>query len=780
MKSKLQFLVLSLLIASPLVAQNTSDLWGNAGELWDPRGRLPDFSYAGYGGGNATMPSFDNVINVASQPGVNNTDFNSDVQAIQSIINDAPENSVIYFPEGRYVIDRILQIKKNNIVLRGDGVNRTEFYLPKSATEASPPYQRPYSTGDNGQLIQFVGDSNNSNLTRVVEHSLRSDKVIIVENASQLRQWDIIEIGTDGNNPRSGELWHEYFNNQSQDWPGAEVNWVHGNSLSMFHTIEKIEGNMVTLREPLRLRLKPSWGVYVRQRNRAVSNVGIEDIELKFKLDEKKPHLQEVGYNALLFREADNFWAKNIRIVNCDNGILVHKSSFGELNNVNLTGRNGHHGFKVSGACQVLSTNVQFNIGSPYSHSFTYIHKANGNVTRNMSGDNSNGNDNTISLDFHRTSPFSNLWTDVRSKNSFKSSGDPKAGPHAGARNVYWNLQGTKGSLHWGDESDWRRRWGEYQCTLVTDININEIRTQEKEWYEDVPNVSPSDLYSAQRTFRLENTPETIFNTNAYGNRNNWNERDASRWRVKPIGTNNRYFLEVFNLQTVPNGKLAEYSIINTESNDANDIAIAAKLLGKFEDRNESDIAIVTSFKDHDNYIFGRLSTNTGNSGIFRVANGKTTKLAGSGFELTTNDYVELKLEVIGNNITFKIDDAEAAVATNVSNISGKVGVGSSKNGLIIREAQTDATLSVTNYDVTQKSINIYPNPVQDTFTITLQNLETPSIEIYNLRGQLMHTVVRQEKNTKIATKGILTSGIYIVKITDANTNNYYKKIVVQ
>src|SRR5260221_13354026 len=34
-----------------------SSLWGEAGEKWQPAGRLPDFSYAGYHAGEAPVPN---------------------------------------------------------------------------------------------------------------------------------------------------------------------------------------------------------------------------------------------------------------------------------------------------------------------------------------------------------------------------------------------------------------------------------------------------------------------------------------------------------------------------------------------------------------------------------------------------------------------------------------------------------------------------------------------------------------------------------------------------
>ena len=45
-------------------AQSYSELWGEAGEKWSPRSRLPDFSRAGYRNGERLIPDVPVVTNV--------------------------------------------------------------------------------------------------------------------------------------------------------------------------------------------------------------------------------------------------------------------------------------------------------------------------------------------------------------------------------------------------------------------------------------------------------------------------------------------------------------------------------------------------------------------------------------------------------------------------------------------------------------------------------------------------------------------------------------------
>lgn len=85
------------------------------------------------------------------------------------------------------------------------------------------------------------------------------------------------------------------------------------------------------------------------------------------------------------------------------------------------------------------------------------------------------------------------------------------------------------------------------------------------------------------------------------------------------------------------------------------------------------------------------------------------------------------------------------------------------------------AALNNDNFNF-DKSFVIYPNPVNDSFALTI---ETKSIEIYNITGQL----VKSFKNTlsdNYLTVSDLDSGVYLVKVTDNNNNQATKKFIKQ
>tara|TARA_R110002033_G_C3897451_1_gene240037 strand:+ start:19443 stop:22349 length:2907 start_codon:yes stop_codon:yes gene_type:complete len=667
--------------------KTTSLLWGENGELWDTRGRLSDFSYAGYGGGYATKPEFNNIIDVIAS-GVIPNDGLSDVVAINNIIATAPDNSIVFFPAGRYVLDDWIKINRSNIILRGagDGTVGTVFYMPRSATEINGgTAEAGYNTGGAGQIIEFKGNGSLITITEVSEMALRTDKIIEVVNASNLNQGDIIVINARGDNPTNGELWHAYFNYQSQDWPEPHVSWATGNNVFMTHTIERIEGNLVTLREPLRLDLKPSWGMKVRKLNGALKNVAIEDV--RFEFIEKAPanHLQEQGYNAVQFENCQNFWSKNLTIQHCDNGVNIRTSSYGEIEDVTMIGRRGHHGFDIAHSSNNIISNVTFNNTDFFFHGITVNHKANGNVIRNVKGT------QLVRLDFHRNVPFSTLWTDIRGIWNHNSSGDPKAGPHAGAWNVYWGLSGESTALYSGNFSDWKEHWGIYTGTIVSglDSNTPEQFTEEREWYENIPyqDLAEKDLYKLQKEYRANYTPVLEFASHEFGNRSLWKERDYSRWKVQDNSGETYYSLIEDELPAHSSGKLSEYTVTDISSSTVYEIETIVRTTEGLEASTEAEIALVTSYIDDNNYLFARISTNSEYTGIYSVKNGVTAKLVGSTLVLQKDAPVLLKLGVENNDIIFTANNGIVSQTTYEGTMPfGKVGVGSSKTGILFQE----------------------------------------------------------------------------------------------
>lgn len=746
------------------VPKQTSLLWGAEGENWDPRGRLPDFSFAGYNSGESDIPTFTNEIEVADH-GVVVNDENSDVIAIQKVIDEAPDNTTIFFPAGKYIIDVPLIIERSNIIIKGvsDTIGGTIFYMPKSATEYYGSFKDGYSTGGEGYFVSFEG-SYDGTKCKIIEDVKRGDRTITVDNISSLEADQIVCITGTGDNPQNGELWHELHNNQIVDWDCTLV-WASGNGGPMYHTIERIEGNLITLREPLKINMKAKWEMAVQQANRRLFNVGIENIKIDFPETEKNPHLEEPGYNGINFKACANFWARNINISNSDNGINVKRSTYGEIFDIILSGREGHHGISFSYSSNNIAHNINFQNTDKWVHSVTFTHKANGNVLYDVKGT------KAVSLDYHRNAPFSNLICDVRTEWNYQSSGTYCAGPHAGARNVYWNLFGEADEIRSGSEM-----WGQYQNTLVSSLSIDEILHPEQEWYENIENVTPANLYLSQLNRRLTATEEPLFVENEeIGNRSNWIERDPSRWRIEEIDGELFYSLFVNDFPSLSGGKPGEYAIYDSEISGNFNISTNVTCRDNFIDNSGADILLIADYIDDNNYIFGRISSNALESGIYRVKNGIAEEIESSGAVLPDNLAHTLSLKRAGNKTTLIFDNVEIASTNELASISnGRVGIGSSDDAVLFDDIEFNSSIvSANRINKFQGKPKVYPNPANGKVNITLVSNDQRAI-LYNANMQVVKTNIKESFDVSG-----LTSGIYYLEIR-SDKSRFIERIIVQ
>ncbi|KAL4419158.1 hypothetical protein ABPG77_009134 [Micractinium sp. CCAP 211/92] len=113
-----------------------SPLWGNAGELFNPAGRITDWSRAGYAGGSADIPEYQQLpqFNVRRFGALANG--SDDGPAFQRAIDAAaraagPGNGqAVYIPPGNYTLRSSVTIGASYVVLRGAGVGSTTLYMP--------------------------------------------------------------------------------------------------------------------------------------------------------------------------------------------------------------------------------------------------------------------------------------------------------------------------------------------------------------------------------------------------------------------------------------------------------------------------------------------------------------------------------------------------------------------------------------------------------------------------------------------------------------------------
>lgn len=482
-------------------AQQNSALWGSNGERWDSLGRLPDYSYAGYHSGEADIPDVAVATNVSDFGAIPNDD-RDDSAAIQAAI-DATDKGAVLVPPGSYRLEEPLTIRKSGVVIRGsgDGSGGTVFYVPENATErAGGNHDMRFSWGSAGFIVLFQGNSPTGS-TKIVSNAARGDHKIRLSDASDFQAGGQIVVRMQDDS-LYGSLFRHLHNNRLSGWSeGSGDSWC-GASDSWPFTIEAINGNDITLKEPLPFDIRSEWSPTV-QRGRAITETGIENLRVRFRYAAPVKHLTERGFNAIRFERVRDSWVRNVTLEDIDNGITVGKqSSKNSLVDIMVEGRRGHHATTISGGSSYnIISGIELDVDDgddEWIHAFTIDHGAQGNVVQLAESN------KTLRLDLHRDSPFENLYTEILTKSNFKSGGNKCAGPHTGARLTLWNaadlFEGLDDDLLKGIDS---------QVNVITQTDRAGTTSKDGLWVENIENVQPKNLYKAQLARRLGNNAPT-------------------------------------------------------------------------------------------------------------------------------------------------------------------------------------------------------------------------------------------------------------------------------
>jgi hypothetical protein len=282
----------------------------------------------------------------------------------------------------------------------------------------------------------------------------------------------------------SGSLELHLHNDQDG---GADCEWQQPYIFRWPVRVTAVDGNTLTLAQPLRIDIRGEWSPTIYSAP-FLSEVGVETLRIAFPDDvEYAGHLNEPGYNAITFAGGVvDGWVRDVAIVNSDNGILPDPWSKNlTLTDIELLGREGHHGFNLNNASDILTQRVH--VGADFIHAFTVDHKTNGSVFRQCTAD------HLMELDHHRDGSFENLFTDIQAETTFFHGGSSCAGPSSGARQTFWNMA----------DGMYPPYWGANQANVVGIFDGEDHLTDDQEWYETVEALWPPDLYEAQRALRL-------------------------------------------------------------------------------------------------------------------------------------------------------------------------------------------------------------------------------------------------------------------------------------
>lgn len=485
-------------------AQQTSDLWGNAGERWSPASRLPDFSYAGYHSGEKPIPTLAVKANVMDF-GAQGDGIADDTKAFNDAIA-AVATGAVFVPAGRYKITDYIYIRKPGVVLRGAGPESTSLWFPRPLNDIHPSGSQT-STGVsttsysfNYAFLTLKGSFGSRIITTITAEAKRGDSAITVASAAELKTGQRIQLQVKEDKAQSLKT-YLYAGD-----PGPIQN---GKSLDarMVFTILGVEGDKVRLNRPLRFETRAAWAPQILAFEPTVTESGFEDMRLDFPDAPYPGHFKELGFNAFELREVSDCWVRNVRIHNADMGILFadnacFNTSQGTVNSA-YAGRGtlgAHHGFQIKRSQDNLV--IGFDMRLKCVHDIS-VENASGNVV-------GNGKGIDLSFDHHCDSPFANLYVDLDAgagNRVFESGGGAGIGKHAAAWSTFWNIRAAK------DFNPPPESWGP---PLMNFVAIRTAAATAKDlvgkWVEAVPpaQIVPQDIHAAQLSRRLALNPQVI------------------------------------------------------------------------------------------------------------------------------------------------------------------------------------------------------------------------------------------------------------------------------
>ena len=487
-------LVVMILLATQL---DHSQLWGESGEMWTSSSRLPDFSHAGYARGEEQPPMFDVVCNVKSFGAVGDGVHDDSDAFIKAIA--ATKYGAIEIPQGRYLLRKIIEINKSNVVLRGDGQEKSVLVFDKPLNDIKPNWgattsgRRTSNYSWSGGLLQIKGKHLSEQLAQINAPAMRGDKSIGASDTSRFKEGQQVEIYMTDDDDKS--LTVHLYSNQ----PGNYSKHKKGAVASQVVVITEVGDGQITFDRPLRFDVKREWNPRIRSFESTVTNSGIESLGFEFPDNAYRGHFTELGFNAIALSNVVNCWVQDVKIVYADSGIFVN-ANFCTLSGLDFSAARkpkneivGHHGIILGGRDNLCT---DFRFGVKFIHDLGVSANHAGNVFENGSGVD-------LNFDHHKRAPYENLYTNLdvgAGTRLWSSGGGSNLGKNCAARGTFWNIRAAQG-LHYPFMG-----FGPDSMNLVAvQTTDKEIVEAEGKWFEVIDNdkLHPQNLYRAQLEKRM-------------------------------------------------------------------------------------------------------------------------------------------------------------------------------------------------------------------------------------------------------------------------------------
>jgi hypothetical protein len=515
---------------APATAAETTAaaLWASYAAAPDTHPLIPNCSYAGYHRGEAPLPEAKATLDLKADGGAKGDGKADDTAAFAAAIakaGAAPSGGVIMVPAGTYRVDGMIRLGASRVVLRGAGAGETVIAFQKPLAEVVGARRSGTSSAwswsgglvwmgpedvfaADGSVIPSQGAQDweewqtGERIAEVSAPAKRGARTVQVADASRLVPGSTVLMCWA--NPSDHSLLlamagHELM--QQYPWDKSAGGLTGMKEWRWPVEIAAVDGHAVTLRQPLRLDVRPEWAVGFTPLGRHVEESGLERLTLRMPPHQAAKHLADTGYNGVYLDRCLHCWVRDVTIENPDNGVIHAASKNTTVTGLVITGGPHHHAtaLRVGSHDNLIS---DFRILSQPKHGINTEYLSTGNVWRR--GVMAHG-----TFDSHRAMSFDLIRTDITVVNDGTPGGGGQAGPFLGAHVVHWNIR-VSGKGEFINQPD---------ClSLGALVGIQGVPLDGKEGWamahgdkgvaiaDQGTAPAPADLYAAQLALRLGTT----------------------------------------------------------------------------------------------------------------------------------------------------------------------------------------------------------------------------------------------------------------------------------
>lgn len=267
---------------------------------------LPDFSYAGYGGGGVALPSYSSIAvrqTLSPSTGDNYAAIQAAIDAVAGLPSDSRGiRGAVLLRAGVYEIGRPLEITASGVILRGEGQGPDGTVLVATTTIPQSTFITVQGAGG-GVMPEIAAAGAQTNIAQ--DYVPVGTVVVEVDNASDYRAGDAIAIVR---TPNSAWVGANGINTAQFGWDAETY------TLAVERAVTSVSGNRITFDAPITDTIEARFGggyVYKTDTSARLQHVGIENLRLQT-LQYGDITRDDRAFFAVAFREVENSWVRDV------------------------------------------------------------------------------------------------------------------------------------------------------------------------------------------------------------------------------------------------------------------------------------------------------------------------------------------------------------------------------------------------------------------------------------------------------------------------------------